>query len=60
MVDDKVIGKVNKVDKYPSSDIILVKGQTKNYMIPYVKDFIKEINLTKKVIIINNIKGLIE
>ena len=60
LVDDKVIGKVNKVDKYPSSDIILVKGQTKNYMIPYVKDFIKEINLTKKVIIINNIKGLIE
>jgi ribosomal 30S subunit maturation factor RimM len=29
-------------------------------MIPYVNDFIKEINLNDKKIVINNIKGLIE
>jgi 16S rRNA processing protein RimM len=58
--ENKLIGIVKRIDKYKANDIILVKGTTKNYMIPYVNDFIKEINLNDKKIVINNIKGLIE
>jgi 16S rRNA processing protein RimM len=59
-VDNKSIGIVKRIDKYKANDIILVKGTNKEYLIPYVKDFIKEININNKKIVINNIKGLIE
>ena len=58
--DNKCIGKVHKIEKYPHQDIFVITNNDKRYLVPYVNEFIKEINLDKKTIVINNIKGLIE
>ena len=58
-VDNKNIGIVKRIDKYPAHDIIVIKGISREYMVPYVKEFVNEIDLGNKKIIINNIEGLI-
>ena len=58
-VDNKNIGIVKRIDKYPAHDIIVIKGISKEYMVPYVKEFVNDIDLVNKKIIINNIEGLI-
>lgn len=59
-IDNKLIGTIKRIDKYPSHDIILIKGESKDYMVPFIKEFINKIDLDNHKIIINNIKGLIE
>lgn len=58
--DNKYIGKIQKIEKYPHQDIFVIINNDKRYLVPYVNEFIKEINLEEKIIVINNIKGLIE
>jgi len=58
--DNVVIGKVNRIEKYPHQDIIVVKDNDKKYLIPNVSAFIKKIDLENKIMVIKNIKGLIE
>ena len=58
--DNKCIGKIKKIEKHPHQDIFVIINNDKRYLVPYVDEFIKEINLEKKIIVINNIKGLIE
>lgn len=57
---DSLIGSVKRIDKYKANDIIIVKGKNKDYLVPYIDEFIKKIDLNHKKIIINDIKGLIE
>lgn len=57
---DSLIGSVKRIDKYKANDIIVVKGKNKDYLVPYIDEFIKKIDLNHKKIIINDIKGLIE
>ena len=40
----------------PSCEVLSLDTKV---MIPYVKEFIKEIDLNNKVILVNNMKGLI-
>jgi len=56
--NDNKLGKVIKVEEYPSSCVLRVKG-SKEFLIPFVKEFIKEVNLNEKYIKINNMEGLI-
>lgn len=58
-IDDKNIGIVKRIDKYPAHDIIVIKGTEKEYMVPYVKEFVRNIDIDNKKIFINSIKGLI-
>ena len=58
--DNKYIGKIQKIEKYPHQDIFVIINNDKRYLVPYVNEFIKEINLEEKTMVINNIKGLIE
>lgn len=58
--DNKYIGKIQKIEKYPHQDIFVITNNDKRYLVPYVNEFIKEINLEEKTMVINNIKGLIE
>lgn len=58
--DNKCIGKIQKIEKYPHQDIFVIINNDKRYLVPYVNEFIKEINLEEKTMVINNIKGLIE
>lgn len=58
--DLKLIGTVKYVLKNKAHDIISVKNENKDYLVPYVDEFIKQIDLKNNKIIINNIKGLID
>ena len=51
---------VQKIEKYPHQDIFVITNNDKRFLVPYVNEFIKEINLEEKTMVINNIKGLIE
>lgn len=59
-IDDKLIGPVKQVMKSKAHDIIVITGKNKNHMVPRVKEFIKEVNLKEKILVINNIEGLID
>lgn len=52
-------GVVNDIIEVPQGLLLEIKGQEKTSLIPYVKEFIKEINLSEKKIVINEIEGLL-
>ena len=56
---DKYIGKVTSVLK-GYNDILVIENEDKKYMVPKLDNFIKDIDLEDKKIIIENIKGLID
>lgn len=60
IVDGKCVGKISRIDKNKFQDILVIVSDSKKYLIPYVDEFIDKIDLENHVIIINNIKGLIE
>lgn len=57
-IDNKIIGQVKKIEKYSKNELFVVKGQEKDYLIPYNFDIIK-ISLKEKRIDVENINGLI-
>ena len=59
IADGKTIGKVLKIVDTKAHRIIVISG-VKNYMIPYVDEYIKNIDLNNKTITINAIKGLLD
>ena len=59
IVDNKVIGIVHNIEKN-AQELIVIKNNDKEYLIPNNDNFIKEINIKDKKIYINNIKGLLE
>jgi 16S rRNA processing protein RimM len=54
------IGKVSDVFETGSNDVFVVKDISREYLIPAIKDVIKEIDLDKSMIIINSMKGLLD
>ena len=56
IIDNKNIGIIKEVLDTPANEVLVLDN---NVMIPYVKDFIDNINTNKKTITIKNIKGLI-
>ena len=54
------IGKLVDIMWCPANDIYIVKNNNKEYLIPVVDEFIKEINYKNKEIVISPIDGLIE
>lgn len=59
IVDNKVVGKVIRLDIYPHQNLLVVKVEGKSCLIPYVSDIIEEVNFNEGYIAIKNIKGLI-
>ncbi|NLL44724.1 MAG: 16S rRNA processing protein RimM [Mollicutes bacterium] len=59
-VDDKNVGKVNYIMKSKAHDILVIGTEDKKYMVPYVDEFVKKIDLENKSIHINKIEGLID
>lgn len=60
--ESNLIGTLIDVLKGPSNDVYVVKNMEKNkeYLIPVVKQFIIQVNIMDKKIIINPIDGMIE
>ncbi len=55
--DGSEIGKIKDVLTMPSSDVYVVEGLHK-YMIPAVKEFVKEINVAEKTVRVHLIEGM--
>ena len=55
-VNDKLLGKVRKIENHNGNEILVVSGE-KDYLIPYNFDIIS-INLTKKELLVKDIPGL--
>jgi 16S rRNA processing protein RimM len=53
------IGKVKQIMSSKAHDIMVISGEKKNHLVPCIDEFIKEVNLNDKKIIINRIEGLI-
>lgn len=58
-INNKIVGVVKNIEKYPQQNLILVKNSKKEFLIPYVSDIIEEINFEKRYISIQDIKGLV-
>ena len=60
MIDDKCIGKVNRIENHNGNEILIVKNNEKNYLIPYNFDIILGIDLLEKKMVVQNIVGLFD
>lgn len=58
--DNLLLGTVKKIEKHSKNELLVVKNQEKDYLIPYNFDIIININIKEKRIDIKNIKGLID
>ena len=63
VLDDKatVLGKVSQVEEFPAQLTLRVKreGNQPDFLVPFVKAFIKSVDIEKKEIVINVIGGLL-
>ena len=59
-ISKSYIGKLVDIMWCPANDIYIVKNHDKEYLIPVVDEFIREINYKNKEIVISPIDGLIE
>lgn len=60
IVNHKKVGKVVRIEKFSSQDKIVVNKEEKEYLVPYVCDIIKNINLKEHTITLEYIKGLLD
>lgn len=59
-MENKYLGEVVDVLQNGGADIYVIKKEDKQYMVPAVKEFIRDINIEGKCMIISPIEGLIE
>ena len=59
-VDDRLLGEVRRIDKHSANEILVVKNDEKNYLVPYNFDIILNVDLKKKKICVKNIVGLFD
>lgn len=55
--EDREIGKIQDVLTMPSSDVYVIQGE-KRYMIPAVKEFVREINVQEGFVKVHLIEGM--
>ena len=60
MVEDKVMGRIIRIERYPTNQLIVVNNGVKDFLIPFVSDIIVDVDFKKKKMIIKDIKGLFE
>jgi len=59
-VDDRLLGRVNRIDKHSVNEILVIKNDEKNYLVPYNFDIILSIDLEKREMKVRNIVGLFD
>ncbi len=59
-VDGRMLGVVRKIEKHSVNEILVVKNDEKNYLVPYNFDIILSIDLEKREMNVKNIVGLFE
>lgn len=58
--DGDYIGKISDIFQTGANDVYEIKNNSKSYLIPAIKDVVKEVNVQDKKMIINVIEGLLE
>lgn len=58
--EGEYIGKMSTVFQTGANDVYEVKNNSKTFLIPAIKDVIKEVNINDNKVIINVIEGLLE
>jgi len=58
--EGEFLGKINDIFQTGANDVYEVKNKNKSYLIPAVKDFVKEVNIQDKKMVIENREGLLE
>lgn len=58
--DGNNVGKVSKINDDSYQKLLIIKTEKKNVMVPYVDEFVKNIDLENNVMTINVIPGLID
>ncbi len=58
--DGRSLGRIKEVVQTGSNDVYVVGGKTKDYLIPAVKEIIKNVDKSKRLIVINPLEGLLE
>ncbi|WP_427338594.1 ribosome maturation factor RimM [Caloranaerobacter sp. DY30410] len=58
--DGKFLGKIKDIIQTGSNDVYVVRDNSREYLIPAIKEVIKEINLDDKKMIIDPLEGMIE
>lgn len=56
--DGEVKGIVRKIEKHSKNEILVIKNEDNNYLIPYNFDIIENVDLKKREMIVKNILGL--
>lgn len=62
-VEDKILGKIGHIDSFSSNgvqDLLVVSNNSKTFDIPFVKDFVVNIDYTNKIIQMSLPEGLLQ
>ena len=59
-VEDRLLGEVRKIEKHSVNEILVVKNDEKNYLVPYNFDIILSIDLEKRKMYVKDIVGLFD
>lgn len=58
--DSKELGIVRKIENHNGNEVLVVRGDNKEYRVPYNFEIIENVDLINKRIIVKNIKGLFD
>lgn len=58
--DGEYLGKINDIYQTGANDVYEIVNKNKSFLIPAVKDVVKEVNVKDKKMVINVIEGLLE
>ena len=58
--EGRALGTIEDIFKLPAHDVWVIRNGKKRHMIPAVRDFIKEIDTRRKMVVVRIIPGLIE
>ncbi|MBN1895029.1 16S rRNA processing protein RimM [bacterium] len=56
----RVIGKINEVLKMPAQDLYVVRGASREILIPAVRQMIKKIDVEAGIMVVDPVEGLVE
>ncbi len=59
-LEGEYIGEISEIYQPGANDVYEIKNNNKTYLIPAVKEIVKEVNMKDRKIIINVIEGLLE
>jgi len=57
--NNRLIGKISEISSNGRQDLLRISSDNKSFLVPFLDDFIEEISLEKKKIILKNIEGLL-